>query len=199
LLKIAVFASGRGSNFLALYEALENNAIDASIAVLISNNSNAGAVESARACGIPVRHLSQRLYATEQEYITALRETLRSFGTDLIVLAGYMKKLAPEIIGAYRSRIINIHPALLPEFGGKGMYGQRVHEAVIASGARFSGATVHFVDAEFDHGEILLQERVPVFEGDTPQSLAERVLAVEHRILPEAVRMISEQIGHHKE
>jgi phosphoribosylglycinamide formyltransferase-1 len=106
---------------------------------------------------------------------------------DLVVLAGYLKLVPPPVVAAYRGRIINVHPALLPEFGGQGMYGRRVHEAVLASGARETGATVHLVDEVYDRGAVLAQRRVPVLPGDTPQSLAERVLALEHQLLPATV------------
>jgi phosphoribosylglycinamide formyltransferase 1 len=112
---------------------------------------------------------------------------LARHGVELVVLAGYLKLVPPAVIARYRDRILNVHPALLPAFGGRGMYGRRVHEAVLASGARESGATVHLVDEEYDRGRILAQGRVPVLPGDTPDTLAERVLAVEHRLLPAAV------------
>jgi phosphoribosylglycinamide formyltransferase-1 len=112
---------------------------------------------------------------------------------DFIALAGYMKRVPARVVAAFRGRIINIHPALLPRFGGSGMYGTRVHAAVLASGDTVSGATVHFVDEEYDHGEIILQERVPVLKTDTPETLAARVLAAEHEIYPEALRRLAAQ------
>ncbi len=191
-LNIAVFASGRGSNFQALHHAIKDDAEKARIAVVISNNSDAGALVAARSFHIPAIHLSQKQYSSNAEFVEAILRTLESFQVTLIVLAGYMKKIAPEVIGKYRNRIINIHPALLPAFGGQGMYGLRVHEAVIAAGEKISGATVHIVDEEFDHGKIILQESVPVEPNDTPETLAERVLKVEHTLLPRAVRLFAD-------
>lgn len=191
MLKIAVFASGRGSNFQALAEAISKENIDARIVVVISNNSNAGALALARSLHIPVLHLSQIQFPSQDAFTQSVLSTLESHGVDLIVLAGYMKKIDPAIIRRYRNRIINVHPALLPLFGGQGMYGHFVHEAVIAQRAVRSGATVHIVDEEFDHGPIILQESIPVDSNDTPDSLAEKVLRIEHRILPKAVEMFA--------
>jgi len=191
LLSIAVFASGRGSNFQALAETLSRKKVDAKIVVLISNNSDAGALALARSLQIPALHLSQKQFPSPDAFTDEVLKKLDSHGVDFIVLAGYMKKLDPRIIRRFRNKIINVHPALLPDFGGQGMYGHRVHEAVIAQRARYSGATVHIVDEEFDHGPIVLQESVPVDNDDTPESLAEKVLTVEHRILPRAVELFA--------
>lgn len=198
MLNIAVFASGRGSNFRALFDFLQKESIEARICLLISNNSDAGAMEFARSVGIRTLHLSQKKFSSEAEFTTAMLGALCESNIDLIVLAGYMKKIDPEIVAAYRGRIINIHPALLPEFGGTGMYGRHVHEAVLRAGKKFSGVTVHYVDEEFDHGNIILQERIPVLENDTPESLAERVLKVEHKILPMAVKQIADAHHHNQ-
>jgi phosphoribosylglycinamide formyltransferase-1 len=198
VLNIAVFASGRGSNFRALFDSLQNESIEARIVLVISNNSDAGAMEFARSVGIRTLHLSQKKFSSQAEFITAMLGALHENNIDLIVLAGYMKKIDPEIVAAYRGRIINIHPALLPEFGGPGMYGRHVHEAVLRADKKFSGVTVHYVDEEFDHGNIILQERIPVLENDTPESLAERVLKVEHKILPMAVKQIADAHHHNQ-
>jgi phosphoribosylglycinamide formyltransferase-1 len=165
----------------------------AGISVVVSNNSTAGILEIARTHAIPAVHLSQKQFASEREFGDALLALLRAHDTGLIVLAGYMKRLPACVVAAYRHRIINIHPALLPDFGGKGMFGIHVHEAVLAAGRTVSGATVHLVDDEYDHGAIVLQEEVRVLPGDTPATLADRVLRVEHRILPEAIRLFAEQ------
>jgi len=191
LLSIAVFASGRGSNFQALAEAISKKNIEAKIVVVISNNSNAGALALAQAFHIPALHLSQKQFPSQEAFTNAVLSALESHGADFVVLAGYMKKIDPAIIRRYRNNIINVHPALLPAFGGQGMYGRHVHEAVIAERARVSGATVHIVDEEFDHGLILLQESIPVEESDTPDTLAEKVLRIEHRILPRAVELFA--------
>ena len=192
MLSIAVFASGRGSNFEALAKAISAGNVNAKIAVVISNNSGAGVLTLAEAMRIPALHLSQKQFPSQDIFTDAVLANLESFGVNFIVLAGYMKMLDPRVIRRYPNRIINIHPALLPEFGGQGMYGHHVHEAVIARHAKRSGATVHVVDEAFDHGPIVLQESIPVEPGDTPESLAAKVLTIEHRLLPRAVGLFAE-------
>lgn len=192
MLNIAVFASGRGSNFEALHRAIEEQNIPAQIAVVISNNSAAGALSLARSLGIPALHLSQRHYPDPAAFHHAVLQTLVRYATDLIVLAGYMKKMDAEIVRAFPQRIINIHPALLPKFGGEGMYGMHVHTAVIAAGEKESGASVHYVDEEYDRGAVIAQQRVPVLPDDTPETLAARVLAAEHQLLPSVVKNIAQ-------
>jgi len=193
MLNVVVFGSGRGSNFKAVLDAMADGGIPlARISLVISNNATAGILDIARSGNIPALHISQKKFETEEAFVAALLETLRSHGTDLVVLAGYMKRLPPPVVHAYRNRIINIHPALLPRFGGHGMYGLHVHAAVLAAQETVSGATVHLVDEEYDRGPTLLQRTVPVLPDDTPETLAARVLLVEHRLLPEAVRLFSE-------
>jgi formyltetrahydrofolate-dependent phosphoribosylglycinamide formyltransferase len=177
---VAVAASGRGSNLQALIDSLTDDA-PAKIVLVLSNKAGAGALERARARGIATAVLANPADGTE--WI----EWLERARIDLLVLAGFLKLVPRAVIDRYPGQIINIHPALLPAFGGAGMYGSRVHSAVIASGARESGATVHLVDAEYDRGRILGQARVPVQPDDTPESLAARVLEVEHQLLPAAV------------
>lgn len=179
-MQVAVAVSGRGSNLKALLEALGDNA-PARISLVISNRSGAGALERAAERGIPTAVL--RDPSDGAEWL----QLLESASIDLVVLAGYLKLVPPSVVQRYRGRIINIHPALLPAFGGPGMYGERVHAAVLASGARETGATVHLVDEVYDRGQILGQARVPVRPDDTPHTLAERVLEAEHRLLPAAV------------
>jgi phosphoribosylglycinamide formyltransferase-1 len=192
MLNIAVLGSGRGSNFLAILTAIEaGNVPGARIVVAISNNSNAGILEIARRRGIPAVHLSERQFSNESEFVSRLLSVLSDHYVNFIVLAGYMKRLSPRVIRAYRNAIINIHPALLPKFGGKGMYGTHVHRAVLDSGDTMTGATVHIVDEEYDHGPIVLQRKVPVEPDDTPETLAARVLGVEHEIYPEAIRLFA--------
>lgn len=193
MLQIAAFGSGRGSNFQAILTAIQQSEIrGARICLVVSNNSNAGILEIARANSIPAVHLSQKQFNNESQFVDELLDTLRIHQANFIVLAGYMKQLHPRIIRTYRNRIINIHPTLLPKFGGKGMYGTSVHEAVIAAGEKFSGATVHIVDEEYDRGPIVLQKKVAVAPDDTPETLAAKVLAVEHEIYPAAVRLFAE-------
>ena len=191
MLSIAVFASGRGSNFHALADALSRKKVNARIVVLISNNSDAGAIALARSLQIPALHLSQKQFPSQDAFTNEVLASLDSYGADFIVLAGFMKKLDPRIIRRFRNKIINVHPALLPAFGGQGMYGHHVHEAVIAQHVKRSGATVHIVDEEFDRGPIVLQESIPVEDDDSPDSLAEKILAIEHRILPRAVELFA--------
>ena len=188
-LSIAVFASGGGTNLQALIDASKRGILNGEVAAVISNNSGAYALERARKENIPDYHVSGKVYPERAEFISRLFEVFDENNVSLVVLAGYMKLVPTEIIRRYRSRIINIHPALLPKYGGKGMYGINVHKAVLESGDRISGATVHIVDEIYDHGAILIQRTVPVLPEDTPESLAARVLEVEHKILPEAAAM----------
>jgi phosphoribosylglycinamide formyltransferase 1 len=179
-MRIAVAISGRGSNLEALLRALEPSA-PAEVVLVVSDRAEAAGLMLARPRGIAAVVLADPDDA---------HEWLRSLGrhqTDLVVLAGYLKLVPAPVIEAYRGRIINIHPALLPAFGGKGMYGPRVHEAVLASGARESGASVHLVDEVYDRGPVLAQARVPVLPGDDAERLAARVLEAEHRLLLAAV------------
>jgi len=179
-MRVAVAVSGRGSNLAALVAGLGKDA-PARIALVLSNARSAGALDIARKHGIPVKVLDDP--ASPREWSDALRGS----GIDLVVLAGYIRRVPSEVVHQWRGRMINIHPAVLPRFGGPGMYGTRVHEAVLASGDRWSGATVHQVTEEYDEGEILGQSRVPVLPGDTTATLAARVLESEHQLLPAAV------------
>ena len=179
-MRIAVAISGRGSNLEALHHALEGGAA-AKIVVVMSDRPDAGGLERAQQWGISTEVLPK---PGDGAFWIAL---LRRYAVDLVVLAGYVKLVPADVIAAFRGRILNVHPALLPAFGGKGMYGHRVHEAVLASGARETGATVHLVDETYDQGATLAQARVPVLPGDTAELLAERVLEQEHRLLPAVV------------
>ncbi|MDQ3428098.1 MAG: phosphoribosylglycinamide formyltransferase [Gemmatimonadota bacterium] len=179
-MRVAVAVSGRGSNLQALLLSLGPSA-PARVVLVLSDRAGAPALELARRHEVPVEVLLDA--ADGSRWLAALER----HRVDLIVLAGYLKLVPAAVVTRYRDRILNIHPALLPSFGGKGMYGQRVHQAVLASGARESGATVHLVDEVYDRGTILGQTRVPVLLGDTPERLAARVLEAEHRLLPAAV------------
>jgi phosphoribosylglycinamide formyltransferase-1 len=194
---VAVFGSGRGSNFQAILDAVQRGALPGiGIALVVSNNSDAGILAIARRHGIPALQCSRKQFADDAAFEAALLDALRSRRVEVIALAGYMKKVPAAVTAAYRGRILNIHPALLPQFGGQGMYGIHVHEAVLASGASESGATVHLVDEEYDHGSIVMQRRIPVLPGDTPDALAARVLEVEHQLYPEALRRFAETVVH---
>ncbi len=191
-MNIAVFASGRGSNFQAILNAIDAGLLPARITVLISNKSDAGALEIARARGIPTSQLSQKLFPSEEALAEAMLNVLSKQRAEFIALAGYLKKIPLQVVRRYRNRIVNIHPALLPSFGGAGMYGHYVHEAVIASGVKVSGASVHLVDEEYDRGPIVMQKTVDVAPDDTPDSLAAKVLTIEHEIYPFVLKAFAE-------
>ncbi len=179
-LRVAVVVSGRGSNLAALLRALGADA-PARVILVISNRAEAEGLAVARRHGVPTHVLQDSADPAEW------RRVLEEARAELVVLAGYLKRVPKAVVDAWRGRVINIHPALLPRHGGTGMYGRRVHQAVLASGDEASGATVHLVTEEYDRGPILGQAQVPVRPDDTPDTLAERVLAAEHRLLPAAV------------
>lgn len=191
-LNLAVLASGGGTNLQALIDAIEKGELSAEIKIVVSNNSKAFALERARNHNIAALHLSHKQFATPEEFDQRLLEVLKDNQIDLVILAGYMKILSPVIIRAYKNRILNIHPALLPHFGGPGMYGIHVHEAVIKSGVKITGVTVHIVDEVYDHGAIVIQKPVEVKDDDTPETLAERVLKIEHQTYKEAIQLFAE-------
>jgi len=178
--RIAVFASGGGTNLQALLDTCRPPA-PAEVALVVSDKANAGALDRARAAGAATAVLPDHRDADE------ILRVLRDHAIEFVVLAGYLKLVPAAVVAAFDGRMVNIHPALLPSFGGKGMYGRRVHEAVLASGATVSGPTVHLVSAEYDRGPILAQWPVPVQPDDTPEALAARVLAAEHQLLPAVV------------
>ncbi len=176
--RVAVLVSGGGTNLQALLDALHDSPI-ARVARVISNRPDAGALERARRAGVPTTVLRDANDPAELQSALA--------GAQLVVLAGYLRLMPSSVVARFRGRMINVHPALLPAFGGPGMYGPRVHEAVLASGAQESGATVHYVDEAFDRGDIIAQEKVRIEPGDTPERLAARVLVAEHKLLPKVV------------
>lgn len=178
-MRVAVLASGGGTNLQALLDACRGSA--ARIVLVASNVSDAPALERARTAGVPTALIEEPANGA------ALTELLQRHGAELVVLAGYLRLVPAETVAAFAERMINIHPALLPAFGGPGMYGRRVHEAVLRSGATVSGATVHLVDEAYDRGPILAQWPVPVQPGDSPERLAARVLRIEHQLLPAVV------------
>lgn len=187
---ISVLVSGGGTNFQAVIDNIESGYItNARIAQVISSKADAYALQRAEKHGIKGVVIGKNEYPDMAERTEAIIQALDAEQTDLVILAGYMSVLQPALIEKYRDRIINIHPSLIPKYCGKGFYGSHVHEAVLAGGEIVSGATVHFVDEGVDTGKIILQRRVPVMSGDTPDTLAARVLKTEHKILPEAVRM----------
>lgn len=191
-IKLGVFASGRGSNFEAILKAIDRGELDAEVVAVISNKSSAGALEVARQWNIPAYHISIKQFDSQDEFDYKLFAVLSEHEVDLIVLAGYLKLLSPKFTSRYRHPILNIHPALLPSFGGPGMYGGRVHQAVLDYGCKVSGVTVHLVDETYDTGPIVLQRCVPVMDDDTAETLAARVLEVEHKIYAEAIKLFAE-------
>ncbi len=186
-LKIGVLASGRGSNFQAIIDAVNAGKINAKIAVCISDVSDAYALERARKNLTATEFIDPKQYKDRAEYDRKIVETLKKYDVGLVLLAGYMKLVTPVIVDEFRNKIINIHPALLPSFPGL-----HVQRKAIEYRAKFSGCTVHFVDAGMDTGPIIIQAVVPVFQDDTEDSLAARILKQEHRIYPEAVRLFAE-------
>ncbi len=190
--RVAVFASGGGSNFEALTEAREEGKLDVEFSLLVSNNSGCGAAEKAEKRGVPFVHISDSHFKTIEEYEEKLISCLTDYRIDVIVLAGYMKKIPGCVVRSFKNRMLNIHPALLPSFGGKGMYGKRVHRSVIDSGVKITGVSVHLVDEEYDRGPIVLQRHVYVADTDTPESIAEKVLELEHNNYWKALKALAE-------
>src|SRR5262249_34894338 len=190
-LRLGFLASHGGSNLQAIIDACRAGRLVADLCVLICNNSQAQALERARRAGIPTRHLSSHTPPSAEALARAMLETPRGHQVSLVVLAGYMRKLGPRTLAQYRGRVLNIHPALLPKFGGTGMYGARVHEAVIAANEKESGATIHLVTEEYDQGPIVAQSRIRVLPGDSAESLAARVLEVEHALYPQTLARIA--------
>lgn len=193
VLKVGVFASGGGSNLKALLDATKVGQLHAKIVLVISNKAEAGALRIAREYDVTAVHLCQDHFASPDLFNHKMLDVLRKHRVEIIALAGYLKKIDSKIIREYKNRILNIHPALLPSFGGKGMYGLNVHKAVLDYGCKVSGVTVHLVDDEYDTGPPVLQRCVPVEPEDTPETLAKRVLAQEHRIYAEALQLFAER------
>ncbi|MCD4813272.1 phosphoribosylglycinamide formyltransferase [bacterium] len=191
--QIAVMASGGGSNLQALLDAWRSGKLgSAKISLVVSDKPDAKALQRAITCDVATRFFDPAKYPERGAYDRALIDVFKEKKIDLICLAGYMRILTSVIVEQFPMKIMNIHPSLLPAFGGAGMYGRHVHRAVIASGAKYSGCTVHFVDEGTDTGPIILQHVVPVLDHDTPEKLAERVLIEEHRIYPRAVSLFCE-------
>ena len=182
-MRIAALASHGGSILQAVIDACESGELPAEVALVVSNNSNSGALARARSHGIATAHLSSRSHPDPDALDEAIEHALVAAETDWVLLSGYMKKLGPRTLTRYRNRILNTHPALLPKYGGQGFYGSKVHEAVIQAGETESGATVHLVDGEYDTGPILAQVKVPVRSDDTAEMLEERVKEAERKLI----------------
>ena len=193
MLRIAVMVSGGGTNLQAIIDGINNGTItNTEIAVVISNNSDAFALQRAADNNIPAECVSPKSFETRDEFNKALLEKVNSYNVDLIVLAGFLVKIPEEMVHQYNHRIINVHPALIPSFCGVGYYGLKVHQAALEKGVKVTGATVHFVDEGMDTGEIIFQQPVMIEEGDTPEILQKRVMEkAEWVILPKAINMIA--------
>jgi phosphoribosylglycinamide formyltransferase-1 len=191
-LKIACLVSGGGTNLQAIIDNIEAGKLKAEISAVISNVPGSGALERAKKHGLPAFVVNHKDFASRELFDRELAAIIDRQGATLVCLCGFMRVLTPDFVGRYENRVINIHPALLPDFGGKGFYGHRVHEAVLAAGRTVSGCTVHFVDREVDHGPIILQRTVPVLVDDTPETLAERVLHEEHQAYSQAIELFAQ-------
>ena len=189
---IVIFASGTGSNFVSIYNHIEKGSINARIALLISNRPNCGAIKFANSNNISTSIIKKDMLKDSSKYQDFLLEEILKVEADLIVLAGFLKIIPKEVIAKYEKKILNIHPSLLPKFGGKGYYGDKVHKAVIESGEDFTGATVHFVNAKYDEGPIVFQKKVKVNFDDDVNTISKKVLKIEHEILPFTVKAFCE-------
>ncbi len=192
---IGVLASGGGSNFESLVKA---GIPGAKFRFLVVNKPGVGALDRAKRLGVEALVIEPRAFADRSAFYDAVAGEMEKRGVSLVCLAGFLLMIEPNFIRRFPGRILNIHPALLPKFGGKGMWGHHVHEAVLAAGEKESGCTVHVVDEQFDHGPILAQAQVPVLPGDTPDALAARVLEQEHTIYPETVWKVIRKMGESK-
>ena len=193
--RLAVLLSGSGTTMVNLQKHIQKGDIPATIEVVVSSRRDVLGLTRAEELGIPTRILTRKPFRKKgrfdpNAYAESLKTILEEFSPDLVVMAGFMTRLAEPVLNHFD--VLNVHPALLPMFGGDGFYGHHVHEAVLDAGVKISGATVHFADAQYDHGPIILQEAVPVLESDTPDTLAERVQAAERRIYPKAVALFAQ-------
>jgi phosphoribosylglycinamide formyltransferase-1 len=191
MLRIAVLASHEGTTLQSIIDACNHGRINGRVVAVISNNSGSGALRRAAAAGIETFHLSSATHSSSDSLDLAICGALRRVGADVVFLAGYMKRLGPRTLAAFPARILNTHPALLPKFGGTGMFGDRVFEAVLAAGEAESGASVHLVDAEYDTGTVVCQERIQVLAGDTIDSLKARVQACEREAVVNTLAAIA--------
>jgi phosphoribosylglycinamide formyltransferase-1 len=195
MIRLAILASGGGSNMQAIVDAYKFGILKglAEVVLVISNNTNAFVLERAKKENIKSVCIERKNFKDEESFNKEILVELQAANTDLVCLAGYMRMIDKEILKVYNGRILNIHPALLPKFGGKGMYGHFVHEAVVKAGEKKSGATVHFANEEYDSGKIILRQEVEVFKSDTPEDVARKVLEAEHKIYPQAIKKVIEE------
>ncbi len=190
--RLAVLVSGGGTNLQAVLDACADGRIPAKVVCVVSSRPGVYALERAKKAGVPAEVIRPKEYPSQDEHDAAVMRTMERYGAQGVVLAGYMSILGSILVRQFQHRIVNVHPALIPSFCGKGYYGHRVHEAVLAYGAKVSGATVHFVDEGTDTGPIIMQRCVPVLDDDTPDTLAARILTVEHELLPKSVALLCE-------
>ncbi len=197
-MRLGILASHQGTNFQAIIDACQSGNLDAEVAVAISNNSKSRVLARARLANIPTVHLSSKTHPQSDALDKALQSTLSDHQVDLVVTLGYMKKLGPQTLHYFQGRIINIHPALLPRHGGQGMFGMNVHKAVLESEDAETGVTVHYLDSNYDTGQIISQTRIQVMPDDTPESLAARVLVEEHKLLVNTLKQLTETPCNHQ-
>lgn len=192
-MRLAVFVSGKGTNLLNIIKRNKEGFLRSEISLVVSNHE-CEAIEKSRSAGIRTKILDPRSLENETEFGNLLLEVLRKNQIEFIVLAGFLKMIPEAVVKAFQNKIINVHPALLPSFGGKGMYGMKVHQSVIDYGCKVSGATVHLVDSEYDRGPVVLQRCVPISDDDTPETLASKIHQLEYELLPEAIRLFEENL-----
>lgn len=192
MLRIGVLISGSGTNLQSLMDACRAGEIDGEVVLVVSNRASAYGLVRAEEAGIPAIHLSAKAFSSAESYDRELMRRLKEAEVDLVVLAGYLRVLTPDFVSAFENKMMNIHPSLIPSFCGDGYYGIKVHEAAVRRGVKLSGATVHFVDNGTDTGPIILQEAVAVEAQDTAESLQQKILQIEHRLLPRAVALFCE-------
>lgn len=188
--KLGILVSGRGSNMQAILEACDSGSLKAKVGLVLSNNADCPALIIAQKYNIATLHLSSKTHPDQQTLDLAMHNALSEHQIEIVIMAGFMKKIGLQTLSAFKGRIINIHPSLLPKFGGKGMYGHRVHEAVIAAGEKESGVTIHLVEGDYDQGQILAQRKIALSDLETSSSLADKILKIEHVLYAETIQKI---------
>ena len=191
--KLGILVSGRGSNMSAIIDACEQGRISASVEIVLSNNADAKALSIAKERRINTIYISSQTHRDPEQLDVVMRDTLLRYNIDLIVLAGFMKKIGPKVLSEFEGKILNIHPSLLPKYGGQGFYGMNIHRAVLDAGDKESGATIHLVCGDYDDGKILAQKSVILDEEDTPESLAKKILKIEHALYVKTIQEIIEE------
>ena len=198
-MNLGILASHRGTNFQAIIDACRQGQLSASVTVAISNNSHATALTRARKANIPALHLSGKTHPEPEQLDAAILEALKAHEVDLVVTVGYLKKLGKKTLVHYQNRVVNIHPSLLPAYGGKGMYGQKIHAAVLQNKDAETGITIHYLDEEYDTGDVIAQVRIPVSASDTVTTLEEKILQNEHPFLIATLNQLVQQWSNQQE